>query len=221
MLKVDLHVHTAFSFDSSMSVERVIERCLEVGINCLAVTDHNTITGALKMREIAPFPIIVGEEVLTTEGEIIGFFLTEEIPSGLPPQEVVSRIKAQGGLVCIPHPFDHLRSSALKNHAIEALLPQIDIMEVFNSRTVLSSDSREACRFAQTHGLLASAGSDAHTPGEIGNAYVEIPPFNGQDEFLSALAHGKITGHRAHPWVHIFSIWARLRKKLRREKESV
>jgi hypothetical protein len=221
MLKADLHIHTCYSFDSSMSLERVIERCVEVGIDCLAITDHNTIAGALKMREIAPFTVIVGEEILTAEGEIIGLFLTEEIPSGLPPQEVVTRIKAQGGLVCIPHPFDPLRPSAMRDHAVEALLTQIDIIEVFNSRTALSASSKKAHRFAQTHGLPASAGSDAHTLGEIGDAYVEMPPFNGREEFLSALAHGKITGHRAYPWVHIFSAWARLKKKLRQEKKGV
>lgn len=216
MLRADLHIHTAYSADSTMPLRRIIPRCLKLGINCIAVTDHNTILGALKMKELAPFPMIVGEEIQTLSGEVIGYFLSEEIPSGLPAEETVRRIKGQGGLVCIPHPFDRLRLSTLRRQHLEILLPYIDIVEVFNSRVPLSRHSAQAWLFAQAHGFLASAGSDAHTPSEIGNAYVEMPEFDDQEGFLLALAKGKVIGQRSSLWVHLWGSWVRLEKAIKR-----
>lgn len=216
MLKADLHIHTAYSPDSATSLPQVIARCKQIGINCVAVTDHNTILGALKLRELAPFTVIIGEEIDTLSGEIIGYFLTEEIPAKIPAEETVRRIKAQGGLVCIPHPFDRLRASALRRRTLEALLPQIDIIEVFNSRVLLSRYNLSARFFAQDHGLLASAGSDAHTSREIGGAYVGMPEFNDTEEFRLALAQGMLCCHKASPWVHVLSTWARLGRRWRR-----
>lgn len=213
MLKADLHIHSCYSPDCTTSIEAIIDRCLELGINCLAVTDHNTIAGGLEMQECAPFPIIVGEEIKTPYGEIIGLFLDQEIPPGLSPQETVSRIKAQGGLVCIPHPFDRVRRSPLKPQMIDAILPQTDIIEAFNSRTTLLRDSAKAQAFARSHGLLASAGSDAHTCYEIGHAYVELPEFIGVEDFRQALARGVIVGHRSVPWVHLASSLAKWRRR--------
>ncbi|MDP2951727.1 MAG: PHP domain-containing protein [Chloroflexota bacterium] len=216
MLHADLHLHTAYSPDSATSLEKVIATCLKKGINCLAVTDHNSISGALEIKQRAPFKVIVGEEVRTTEGEIIGLFLTREVPRGLTPQDAAARIKAQGGLVCVPHPFDRLRRHHMEEKALEGLFPHIDLLEVFNARTTLHRDNLQAKAFAQKHGLPMSAGSDAHTPGEIGGAYVEMPDFEGQGDFLSALRQGHIVGHEACFLVHFYSSLARLGKKLRR-----
>jgi len=196
-----------------MPLERVISRCLEVGINCIAVADHGTAEGALKMQDIAPFPVVVAEEMLTPHGEIMGMFLKETIPSGLSVEQTISRIKAQGGLVCIPHPYDRLRQSALSNRMLEEVAEQIDIVEVFNSRSVFPRASTKARILAEKYGILKSAGSDAHTPQEIGNAYVEMPEFNSKDDFLKALAAGKIFGRRTNPLVHFGSTWARLKKR--------
>ena len=166
------------------------------------------------MREIAPFPVIVAEEILTPHGEIMGMFLEETIPSGLSVEQTISRIRAQGGLVCIPHPFDIFRQSALRSNVLEEIAEQIDIVEVLNSRYILGQSSTKALAFALKHGIAQSAGSDAHTPSEIGNAYVEMPEFNGRDDFLEALEKGKISGHRTSPLIHFASVWARLKKKL-------
>ncbi|MBE9501468.1 MAG: PHP domain-containing protein [Dehalococcoidia bacterium] len=216
MLKADLHVHTSYSPDSKTSLQQVIARCKEIEIGCVAITDHNTILGALKLREIAPFTVIVGEEINTRSGEIIGYFLTEEIPAMLPAEETVRRIKEQGGLVCIPHPFDRLRTSALRRRTLEALLPEIDIIEVFNSRVLLSRHNLSARLFAQDHGLLASAGSDAHIASEIGGTCVVMPEFNDREEFRLALAQGVLVCHKASLWVHLWSIWARLEGRIKR-----
>ena len=218
MVKADLHVHTAYSIDSASPLEQIIVRCLEVGINCLAIADHGTIAGALRLKEMAPFTIIVAEEILTLSGEIMGLFLSEEIPNKLPIEEAIARIKAQDGLVGIPHPYDTLRLSAFRDKAFETIVPQVDIVEVFNSRSLSVRDSSKAWRLAHKYGKLASAGSDAHRPSEIGNAYVEMPEFNGKDEFLTSLAKGKIFGHRSNPLGHFVTTWTRLRKHLSQEK---
>lgn len=217
MLKADLHIHTEYSLDCSTPLGEIITRCQERGINCIAISDHGTIEGALKMQRIAPFRVIVAEEILTPYGEIMGMFLTEGIPSGLSVEQTISRIRAQNGLVLIPHPFDRFRPSALDNEILRELVTQgqVDALEVFNSRTPLYRSSTKARNFAQKHGLPGTAGSDAHTPYEIGNAYVEMPEFNGRDDFLEALGRGKISGHRTNPLTHINSIWARLRSNLR------
>lgn len=207
-------MHSQYSMDCNMPLEKIIERCQEVGVNCIALCDHGTAEGALRLREIAPFPVIVAEEVLTPHGEIMGMFLEETIPSGLSVPEVISRIKAQGGLVCIPHPFDTFRHSALRSQVIEEIADQIDIFEVLNARGILGRDSVKAEAFAAKHSLIRSAGSDAHTPHEIGNAYVEMPEFKGRDDFLEALKKGKISGHRTSPLIHFASLWARVKSKL-------
>ncbi len=166
------------------------------------------------MQEIAPFRVIVAEEILTPYGEIMGMFLKETVPSGLSVEQTISRIRAQDGLVCIPHPFDGLRQSALAKGKIEDIAEQIDILEVFNSRNPFPWTSTRARTFADKYGIAKSAGSDAHSPQEIGNAYVEMPEFNDKDEFLGALASGKIFGHMSIPLVHFRSMWAKLKKRL-------
>ena len=199
--------------DCTMSLEQIIARCLEVGINCLGIADHNTIAGAKKMKEIAPFSIIVGEEILTLDGEVIGFFLSQEIPSKLSMKETVAQIKAQNGLVCIPHPYDRLRFSVFRDQIFDDVMNDVDIIEAFNARSLSSGSSTRAWQLARKYGKVASAGSDAHTLPEIGNAYVEMPDFNGKDEFLASLAKGKISGNKSNPTAHFISTWNRLKKR--------
>ena len=196
-----------------MPLDKIISRCKKRGVNCIALCDHGTIEGALKLRDIAPFKVVIAEEILTPDGEIMGMFLKKTIPSGLSVKETIAQIRAQGGLVCIPHPFDRFRDSALRPYIIEEIADQIDILETFNARSLPTQDLTKAATFALKHGIIQSAGSDAHTPYEIGNAYVEIPEFNGKADFLIALKTGKITGHRTNPLIHAISIWTKLRKK--------
>jgi len=216
-LKADLHVHTCYSKDSTSSLEKIVQYCLDTGINCLAITDHDTISGALEMNRIAPFKIIVGEEVLTTCGEIIGLFLTEEIPPHLPPEETVARIKAQGGLVCIPHPFDRFRPhSRLRRDALERIIPDVDLIEIYNSRTFLQRDSSRALQFAQSHGLPCTVGSDAHVIGEIGRSFIELPEFNDAEQFRQAIVKGKIFTSKTSAWTQLYNIRNRLIKRFKR-----
>jgi predicted metal-dependent phosphoesterase TrpH len=214
LLKADLHTHTYFSPDGLTSPEKYVRTCLKRGINCVAVTDHNAIGGALAVQKLASFTIIIGEEVESSEGEIIGLFLQEEVPAGLSPEETVRRIKEQGGLVCVPHPFDRLRGTRLAEAALMRILPQVDIIEALNARTTLRGDNEQAARFAQEHGLPMSAGSDAHSARELGRAGVEMPDFEGPWEFLEALRQGQIVGRLSSPLVHLWSRWAWLRRRL-------
>ncbi|MFC2071314.1 PHP-associated domain-containing protein [Chloroflexota bacterium] len=214
LLKADLHIHTAYSMDCGTSLEEIISRCLETGINCIAIADHDTIEGALKMQSLAPFPVIVAEEILTPHGEIMGMFLKERIPSGLSIEQTISHIRAQDSLVCLPHPFDPFRGIRLDRKRLEELAEQIDIMEVFNARSPLLWFETKARNFAKKYSISETAGSDAHTPNEIGNTYVEMPEFNGRDDFLQALRKGKIHSHRSNPLVHFGSTWTKIKKSL-------
>lgn len=213
MIKADLHIHTCYSLDCCTPLEKIVNHCLNAGINCLAVADHNTIEGALKLQEMAPFKIIVAAEIMTTIGELMGLFLTEEVPRGLSAGETIARIKSQGGLVNIPHPFGRWPFDNFQKLTSPEILSQVDIIEVFNSRAPTRSSSAKAWQLAQKFELPASAGSDAHTLGEIGRAYVEMPQFNGPDDFLRALAQGRIVGRRSSPLIHFASTWARIRKR--------
>lgn len=212
-LRADLHIHTHFSADAITSPRRLVQECRRRGLNCLAVTDHNTIRGALAVRELADFPVIVGEEIRTRAGEMIGLFLTEEIPPGLSPQETIERVKAQGGLVGIPHPYDRLRS-ALSHQEMARLADQIDFIEAMNARITFPGDNGRASRFAREHALPVSAGSDAHSPWEVGRCYVEIRPFQGPEDFLVALQGARLGGGLSSPLVHLVSRYAALRRWL-------
>jgi predicted metal-dependent phosphoesterase TrpH len=213
-MRADLHVHTCYSPDSITSLEDVIETARRRGLDKIAVTDHNRLEGALRLREIAPELVIVGEEIRTTEGELLCFFLEEEVPRGLSPEETIARVRDQGGVVGISHPMDQMRREAMGQRALTRIRDQLDCVEVFNARCLLSVDNRRVAAWAAELGLPGTAGSDAHHAIEIGRAYVEMPPFTGGDEFLRKLALGRVRGRLSPLWVHFFSTWAKIRRHL-------
>ena len=192
-----------------------MRRCVEVGLDCIAVTDHNTIEGAKEVSRIAPFTVIIGEEVASSDGEITGLFLEEAVPRGLSPLETVKLIKEQGGLVSIPHPYDRFRGSVITPRGIEEVLPYADIVEIFNSRNSLDADNRKAVELAGAHGLLTSGVSDAHTPMELGRTYVEMPDFDGTPEdFTRALAQGTIVARKTSPLIHVLTTLTKVKKRV-------
>ncbi len=219
LLKVDLHCHTEWSSDCGASVARVLETYRDRGIHCAAITDHNEIEGALRAERLGIIRVIVGEEIMTTQGEIIGLFLTERIPRGLPPLEAVEAIRSQGGIVMAPHPTDRLRGSALRPAALASLAGKLDLVEVFNGRTMLSSDNDAARRFQESSGRIACVGSDAHTEGEIGGCYNEIDEFSGTDDFLSKMASARLVTAKSPFRVHVHSTVAKLRSRLDRRRK--
>jgi len=206
--------------DCSTPPEKIIKRCRELGINCIAIADHGTAEGALKTQKMAPFQVIVAEEMLTTQGEIMGMFLKETIPSGLTPDETIKRIKAQGGLVNIPHPYDKVRGSALKEWVIDEIVNEIDLMEVLNARSASPDNIERVRAFTVRYKIVQGAGSDAHSVHEIGNAYVMMPEFSGKDEFLKSLAKGEIFGHKSSPLVHLSSTLAKVKSKIMKKGQS-
>ena len=216
MLKTELHVHTHFSPDCATPPEKLVARCQKLGINCLAVTDHNTIQGAFAVQKLAPFQVIIGEEVKSNAGEITGLFLTEEIPQGLSPMETVKEIKEQGGLVSIPHPFDKLRRSVIVPDALKEVLPYADIVEVFNARNTFSSANDLAMALAHKHDLLMTSVSDSHTLLELGRCYVEIPQFDGTPAgFMNALTKARLVTRKISPAIHIATTFTKFSHRLR------
>ena len=197
-----MHIHSNYSRDCLLSLEKIITVCNNNGINCVAVTDHNTIQGALKLQKMALFKVIVGEEIMTDQGEITGLFLKEQIPPCLSMGETIARIKEQSGLLYVPHPFARLRRSTIKTDQLEKIWKEVDIIEVFNSRNMFNKSNREALQFAKSRSLLCGAGSDAHTGYEIGNAYVEISSFSSEQEFLESLRTAKLHMKKSIILVH-------------------
>ena len=203
-VRVDLHSHTMWSGDSTTTPDEIEEAVVAAGLDVLCITDHNAIRGATDLAAQLPCRVIVGEELRTQYGEIIGLFLTERVAAGTPPAEAAQAIRNQGGLVYIPHPFDPMRRNltepALRQLAQAGL---IDAVEVLNAKTSLRSLNEQAARVAAEFDLAAGAGSDAHVPLALGSAYVEMPDFDGPTEFLAAMREGRIVGHHwdeHRPW---------------------
>jgi predicted metal-dependent phosphoesterase TrpH len=203
-VRVDLHSHTMWSGDSTTTPDEIEAAVVASGIDVLCITDHNAIKGAVQLAEKLPCRVVVGEEMKTRHGELIGLFLTEHIPFGLETAESAERIRSQGGVVYVPHPFDPMRKN-LAEHALDDLVARglVDAVEVFNAKTSLPSLNRRAADYATQHGLAHGAGSDAHVPDALGAAYVEMPDFDSPAEFLASLRQGVVVGHHsdpARPW---------------------
>lgn len=201
-MKLDMHGHTGWSKDSQLALADLERAILRAGLDAVCITDHNEIGGALELAARGKVRVIPGEEVYTSEGEIIGLFLKEKIPARLSPQETIAAIREQGGIVYVPHPLDRFRGSRLRATALATVLDQVDILEVFNARNLLVGDNTRAARLAQQHGLRQGAGSDSHTAYEVGHAYVEITDFRTPGELLTALESAVVHGRRSGPLVH-------------------
>ncbi len=173
---IDLHCHTSASFDCLASPASVVRAAAERGLTHLALTDHDRIDGALRGRDAAPagLTVIVGEEVKTADGDLIAVFLTEAVPPGLPAREAIAAVRAQGGLVGIPHPFDRFRGSMLRDPRLEEIGPLVDWVEAYNARVVGGDGNARAAEFARRLGLPGVAASDAHSVLEVGVAYTAV-----------------------------------------------
>ncbi|HUY24428.1 MAG TPA: PHP domain-containing protein [Candidatus Saccharimonadales bacterium] len=191
MVRVDLHVHTSASFDCAAEPLQVARRCRSLGLVPVFITDHDTIEGGLRIRSEAPdIEVVIGQEITTTRGELIGLFLERPIPPGMEPAEAILEVKAQGGLIYLQHPYDSSRRR-MEPDAIREIADQVDIVEVWNGRSN-EEQNRLAEDLALTLGLPFGAGSDAHRLDEVGSVYIELPAFDGPKTFLEGLAAGRV-----------------------------
>lgn len=205
-VRLDMHTHTMWSGDCTTTPEELEEAVAAAGIDVLCITDHNTVNGALALEDRLPCRVVVGQEVRTSAGELIGLCIRDRLPHGIKPADAVTRIRDQGGLVYVPHPYDPMRH-CLKEDVLDGLLADggIDALEILNAKTSLSHLNRRAAETAAHWGLPGGAGSDAHVPAAFGAAYAEVPDFDigSPPALLDALRAGRVVGHhwdRARPW---------------------
>ena len=189
MLRVDLHLHSYYSHDGKSSLEDLAARAGECKLDRIALTDHNTVEGALLFARMAPQLVIVGEEIKTTEGEVIGLFITGHVPPFLTPEDAMDRIHAMGGLTYVPHPLDRRRANFLASRVV-ALAPRIDIIETYNAWCDEGAN-RAAAQLAEELGVVTATGSDAHSALELGRSWMEVEDFVDVPDFLVKLRHAR------------------------------
>jgi predicted metal-dependent phosphoesterase TrpH len=187
MIKIEMHSHTCFSQDAFITPKTFTRQCRNKQLDCVCITDHDTIRGAVEFAKQVPVRIIAGEEVSTGQGDVIGLFLKEEISPEMGIVATIERIKAQNGIVYLPHPFDEFRKSSVKLKDAQKIKSEIDVIEVFNSRTFNPEYDAMALEFAQENNIVAAVGSDAHHWLELGNAYMEMADFDSPESFLKSL----------------------------------
>jgi hypothetical protein len=213
-LTYELHAHTYRSHDSLLTPERLLEACRRKGIDRVAVTDHNSVQGALEAQALDPALVIVGEEIMTSEGEILAYFIRDEIPPGLTPESTIEKLRSQGGFISVSHPFDHTRPGSWNEARLRRVLSLVDALEVFNSRTWSPGPNRRALELAREAGLRGTAGSDAHAVIELGQTVMVMPAFADAAGMRRALENSEIRARASSPLVHLLSRYASIRKRL-------
>jgi len=218
----DFHIHTRFSRDSILSEDKFIRVAMERGLTHVAVTNHNNVEGAIAVRERVAalgldeqLTVILGEEVSTADGEVVGIFLERTIRRGLTADETADEIHAQGGLVSIPHPFDPFRASHIKREPLERLAAagKIDMLEVFNSRVTFSRHNEQAAEVAARHGIRGIACSDSHSAFEVAMSFNALPAFTTPDELRDGLAENEWHGTRSTVLIHLttrYAVWTNI-----------
>ncbi len=213
----DFHIHTRFSRDSILAEEKFIRLALERGLTHVAITNHNNVEGAVAVRDKAAelglddrLTVILGEEVSTADGEVVGIFLQRTIPRGLSADETADAIHAQSGLVSIPHPFDPFRGSHIRREPLGRLAEagKIDMVEVFNSRVTFQRHNQEAAEFAARYGIPGIAASDSHSSFEIAMSFNAMPAFDSADELQAGLQENEWHGSRSTVLIHLTTRWA-------------
>ncbi|HEX9090809.1 MAG TPA: PHP domain-containing protein [Anaerolineales bacterium] len=214
MITVEFHCHTWYSHDSLVRLPQLLATCRKKGLQHLAITDHNTIQGALEAVALDPHTFIAGEEILTLQGELLAYFVKELVPAGLPASETINLLRQQGVFISVAHPFDTLRKGHWTLDDLLEITPYVDAIEVFNSRCIAAQANQQAAEFAQEHHLLATVGSDAHSLGEVAAASLFLPEFHDALSLKQALAQAQKHVRLSSPWVHFYSRYAAWRKKM-------
>lgn len=212
MISLEFHCHTCASKDSLLLPIDLVAAARRKKIDRLVITDHNSIVGALEAKVIDPELIIIGQEIMTTRGEILAAFVQEEIPANLSPQETIERLKAQGAFISVSHPFDEMRKGGWKENDLLDILPFVDAIEVFNSRCMLPRFNRRAELFAREHNVAGTAGSDAHAAFEVGRSLLFLDPFTGAKGLRQVIRGVKMKVKLSPWWVHLVSRYASMKK---------
>jgi hypothetical protein len=215
MLRVEFHCHTIYSKDSLTQPQTLVEVCRHKGIDRVIVTDHNSIGGARAAQALDPERVIVGEEIMTTRGEILAAYVTEEIPPMLSPQETIKRLRDQNAFISVSHPFDEWRSGGWQEEDLLEIIPLVDAIEIYNSRCMNPDFNRRALEFAKKHNLAGTVGSDAHAAFELGRSLNLLEPFSGPDEMRKVIRNAEYLMRWSPPWVHLTSRYAVIRKKIK------
>jgi hypothetical protein len=216
---VALHIHTLYSPCAETKLEAIIPYCREKGVDAIGITDHDTIAGALAVQAMTKdVRVIIGEEITTRQGEITGLFLEQEIEPGLEALETCERIKEQGGLVYIPHPFDLFKFHRLKQRILMKILDLVDIVEVFNGKASCPIFNRIAEGFAAQHRKIAAAGSDAHYLRAIDRALNYMEDFTTPNEFLQNLKSACLVTRKSIP---LRAWWIGVKNMLREEGHKI
>jgi predicted metal-dependent phosphoesterase TrpH len=213
MFRLEFHCHTHASKDSLTRPVDLIAAARSKRIDRVVVTDHNSIAGAREAQVIDPERIIVGEEIMTTKGEILAVFVREEIPAGLSPQETIARLKEQGAFISVSHPFDEWRSGGWEENDLLEILPLVDAIEVYNSRCMLPRFNRQAREFAEKHNIAGTVGSDAHAAFELGRAFLFVDQFEGAEGLRKVIRGAKFRVRWSPWWFHLVSRYASVKKK--------
>jgi predicted metal-dependent phosphoesterase TrpH len=217
-VRLDMHMHTEYSRDSRVALADFAELARKAELGAVCITDHDTIEGGLRLREMnTGLQVIVGEEITTADGELVGLYLEKAIAPGQTAARSIDLIHEQGGLAYVPHPFSRNRRRHLRRSTLEQVAPKLDIVEVFNAREVASSSNVRALEFARQHSLPGGVGSDSHRPIEIGRAYVEVAAFVTPQELLVALSEGKVTGTLSGIGIHVRT-WIDIGRKFMRTR---
>ncbi len=216
-LVLEFHCHTYASKDSLTSPEALVAACRRKGIDRVVVTDHNSIAGARAAKALDPERVIVGEEIMTTRGEILAAFVAEEIPAGLTPQETIRRLREQGAFISVSHPFDEWRQGGWRLDHLLEILPLVDAIEGFNSRCMLPRFNARAMEFARERGIPITVGSDAHAAFELGRAALTLPPFEGPDGLRAVIRRGIPKTRWSPPWFHLVSRYASVLKEMKNQ----
>lgn len=215
MITADFHVHGIASKDSLSKGEELLTRAKQLGLGKLILTDHNTISGAVELQQSYPEFVIVGEEILTTKGEILAIFVEKEIPMGLEPLEAFKRLKDQNAFISLSHPYAPMRHGWTEAE-MEEYLPYLDAIEIANARN-LPDMNHSAAKFAKDHGLCGTAGSDAHGISELGAMCLRLPDFHNSEELRISIRSAEVIGKESSPWVRYYSRRAVLLKALNRK----
>lgn len=213
---LEFHCHTHVSKDSLVRPADLVATSRRKGIDRLVITDHNSIAGARTAQLLDPELVIVGEEIMTTRGEILAAFVEEEIPPFLTPERTISLLKEQGAFISVAHPFDEMRAGGWKKKDLLDIVPFIDAIEVYNSRCMLPRFNRRAQEFAEKYNLAGTVGSDAHTAFEVGRSLLLLEQFEGPDEMRKVIRQAKFRVKWSPWWFHLASRYASTMKKLKR-----